>query len=436
MLAVPKLRDDRSNWSDYEPRLQNAMGAKGLWRHMLGTATAPVLYILNNGVPMLADRKTPATEDQIEAKESKIIEFEKWEYLAQHILMSTTSMCLGSKIKALKTAEAMWKAVKEDATSKSTLYILDAEDQLTTIKLADNDDPKTHLSELKQHFQTMLHHHDNLMKIGMTMSDNHFNIIIMSSLPKLYQSTLQMIIMSEQLSRLSGNKSNAMGANNLIMFITEEAQHQVINDECMKTAESALSARLKKSSKGKGKRKDKSKSNETCENCNKPGHTKPECYSKGGGKEGQGLRQKKKVKKTEPVIVAVANNKSDLFAFTCSLDGIALAELLDILKSRMGTCINSRASRDYCPDRSKFQNYKLLQCRIATADGRSLTAVGMDDLHLKLPNRSGKTKTIFKNAIHAPDMAFTLISISQLNRAGFSITFNKAMCTVKPLKAN
>ena len=68
-LAVPKLHDDGSNWSDYKPRLQNAMGAKGLWGHMLGNATALV--------PMLADRKTPATEDQLEAKESKIIEFEK-----------------------------------------------------------------------------------------------------------------------------------------------------------------------------------------------------------------------------------------------------------------------------------------------------------------------------------------------------------------------
>ena len=107
-LAVPKLRDDRSNWSDYEPRLQNAMGAKGLWRHVLGPATAPVLYVLNNGIPMPADGKTPATEDQIEAKESKIIEFEKREYLSRHILMSTTSTRLGSKIKALKAPCTSW----------------------------------------------------------------------------------------------------------------------------------------------------------------------------------------------------------------------------------------------------------------------------------------------------------------------------------------
>jgi hypothetical protein len=81
-LAVPKLRDNGSNWSDYLPRLQNAMGSKGLWRHVEGTATAPVPYAVSNGIPMLIDGKTPATDDQIESKEVKILEFEKREYLA------------------------------------------------------------------------------------------------------------------------------------------------------------------------------------------------------------------------------------------------------------------------------------------------------------------------------------------------------------------
>ena len=125
------------------------MGAKGLWRHVEGSATAIVLYAVSNSVPMLADRKTPAMEDLIEAKESKIIKFEKREYLVWHILLSTTYTHLGMKIKALANAENMWKAVKEDATSKNILYLLDAEDWLSSMKLNNNDDPKTHLSELK-----------------------------------------------------------------------------------------------------------------------------------------------------------------------------------------------------------------------------------------------------------------------------------------------
>ena len=172
LVAVPKLRDDGSNWADYEPRIQNAMGAKGLWRHILGTATAPVPYAVSNGIPMLADGKTPATEDQIESKESKIIEFEKREYLAHHIILSTTFTRLTTKIKTLKSAEDMWRHVIDDAMSKSTLHLLNAEDQLASMKLADNDDPKTHLEELRQHFQTMQQRHDNLLKIGSEMSDS------------------------------------------------------------------------------------------------------------------------------------------------------------------------------------------------------------------------------------------------------------------------
>ena len=156
IFAVPKLCDDGSNWSDYKPQIQCAMGAKGLLQHILGNAIVPVLYAVSNGIPMLADGKTPATKDQIEFKESKIIEYEKREYLACHILLSMTSTHLGSKIKDLKTIEAMWKVITEDATSNSVLYILDAEDQLASMKLLDNKDPKTHLSELRAHFQTML----------------------------------------------------------------------------------------------------------------------------------------------------------------------------------------------------------------------------------------------------------------------------------------
>ena len=94
-LAIPKLRDDGSNWSDYEPRIQKAMGSKALWRHVEGTAVAPKPYTVKEGVHLLADLKTHAMDDQIEAKESKITEFEKREYLAQHIILSTTR--LGAK---------------------------------------------------------------------------------------------------------------------------------------------------------------------------------------------------------------------------------------------------------------------------------------------------------------------------------------------------
>ena len=89
-LAIPKLHDDENNWANYEPRLRKVMGLKGLWRHVEGLAVVPKPYIIADRIPVLADGKTPAMDEQIESKEVKLIEYEKWEYLAQHIILSTT----------------------------------------------------------------------------------------------------------------------------------------------------------------------------------------------------------------------------------------------------------------------------------------------------------------------------------------------------------
>jgi hypothetical protein len=195
-LAVPKLRDDGSNWADYASRIQKAMGSKGLWRHVEGKAVAPAPYPVVNGVPVISDGKTPA-EEQIEARETRIIDYEKREYLAQHVILSTTSIRLGAKIKDLKSAKEKWDTVKSDATMKSTLYLLDAEDELASMKLSDTDDLKTHLAELKEHFQVMTQRHNNLIEMGSVLSDTRYRTIIMHSLPESYRPALQTITAAE-----------------------------------------------------------------------------------------------------------------------------------------------------------------------------------------------------------------------------------------------
>src|SRR5882757_11354402 len=251
-LSVPKLRDDGSNWADYQPRIERALGSKGLWRHVVGTAIAPRPYAVLDGVPVTADGKTLATEEQIESKETKMQEYEKREYLAQHVILSTTSTRLGSKLKALTSAKEMWEVVKNDATTKSSLYILDAEDQLASMKLPENEDPKVHLAEMKHHFQTMIQRRDNLTKMGSELSDTRFNTIIMSSLPESYRPTLQTITAAERANSLTGGSSNKMKADDLIAFLIEEAQHRVINAERSKNSESALAAHGKRRAKCQG----------------------------------------------------------------------------------------------------------------------------------------------------------------------------------------
>ena len=107
-LVVLKLCNDGSNWANYESCIQRALGLKQLWRHVEGTAIAPKPYALV--VPILVDGMTQAMEDQIEARETKIIDYDKCKYLAQHIILSMTSTCLSNEIKTLRLSMicGMW----------------------------------------------------------------------------------------------------------------------------------------------------------------------------------------------------------------------------------------------------------------------------------------------------------------------------------------
>jgi hypothetical protein len=326
-LAIPKLRDDGSNWADYEPRAKKAMGAKGVCRLVEGTALMPKPFNKVNGDYVTSDGKTPATEEQIEARDAKIDEYEKKEFLAQHIIMSTTSPRLGVKIKNLKTAKEMWDAVKQDATTKSTLYIVDAEDELSSMRCNDSAEAKTHLAKLKDHFNLMLQRRDNLAGMGSALSDTHFSAMIMSSLPPSYRPALQTISAASK-----ANKTVTMSPADLITFFTEEAQHWVIEEDRVKQAESALYSHGGKDKKSwASSRNKRKKSDVKCKNpnCKKLEHTKADCWAKGGDKEGQGPRQKnsKKGEKKSAESVNVAEGE-EMFAFTCTSDFTAVADAL------------------------------------------------------------------------------------------------------------
>ena len=107
-----------------------------------------------------------------------------------------------------------------------------------------------------------------------------------------------------------------------------------------KAAESALIALHKNDKRSNGTSANKNrepKSVDHCVNCNRDGHTKVECWSTGGGKEGEGPKQRV-LKKHENAQTAVTASyeKSDedkLFAFASTLTYSALTDTLSMPKS-------------------------------------------------------------------------------------------------------
>ena len=169
-----------------------------------------------------------------------------------------------------------------------------------------------------------------------TISDARFNIILMLSLPESYRPTLQTITAAKRTSRLAGGQMLGMKHDDLISFILEEAQHRVINDERTKSAETALAAHTKKGKQNKSGKQKKSgapskTTTEECDNCGRPGHTTTDCFSKGGGKEAE-APWKKKEKKPELVMLAVANEEDNDFLH--SLAPLITPTWLNLLNSQ------------------------------------------------------------------------------------------------------
>ena len=164
--------------------------------------------------------------------------------------------------------------------------------------------------------------------------------------------TLQSITAAEHASTLLGTPSTrTMKPDNLILFIMEKVQHHIINDGQMKTTESVLTALGKKQKARKQqskKSKKKSASGVTCENCKNLGHTKADCWLRGGGKEDQGPRRQnseKEEKKAKTAAAAEATSNADeIFTFTWISNYVEVTNALNVSKSQIGACIDSGAS--------------------------------------------------------------------------------------------
>ena len=137
----------------------------------------------------------------------------------------------------------MWDEVKKDTTLKSTLYLIDAECQLEGMRLSESSDPKTHLTELKSHFQLMMSRHKNLLEMGSSFSKQKLIMLITSSLPNSYRPALQTLTAADRAAKLRQPTTlmaaatqtvtmtlAGMSPYELMDYFIEEAEHCIIED--------------------------------------------------------------------------------------------------------------------------------------------------------------------------------------------------------------
>ena len=181
-------------------------------------------------------------------------------------------------------------------------------------------------------------------------------------------------------------------------------------------------------SKKKGAKKDIE-----CFNCKKRGHMKADCWAKGGGKEGQGPKKKKA---QDSAATADQQQEPDIGAW--ALIEEILEEEEETGQSSFasnarteGELYDSGASCHMSPFRHQFISYRSIPPRpIMAADKRHFFAKGMGDLRIQVPNGESFTPVILRDALYAPEMALTVVSISRIARAGYSVSFEGNACKI------
>src|SRR5271154_4711869 len=181
-VSVPKLQDDGSNWVDYKDKVRTALGAKGLLRHVNGTAIQPKPFKVDPVKGVVKHDGKEATEADVEAQEEKLDEFERKEYLAQHILKSTISARL-SALAQSKNALEIWKLVEENATKRDVVQHVEVRRKMMALQYQEDSNMNAHLRKLADL-------KDELIMIQSKMTDEEYMEIIILSIPNSFRTIL------------------------------------------------------------------------------------------------------------------------------------------------------------------------------------------------------------------------------------------------------
>src|SRR3984957_18516231 len=410
-FTIPRLRDDGGNWTDYKVKVESALGARGLLKFVNGTAHTPRGLKIISGVAVNT-AGDPATDEEIEAAEKRQEEFDQKEYMARHLLQASIPPRLLSEVRT-KTAAEMWTAIQKDVAGKSELYVEDLRRRLHEMHCDEQSDIHSHVMSLKRA-------PGGLLGLGDELKDIHFIPILIGSLPDSYRTMLSTVTRT---ARVTGN---TLPASEVVNMVIEEAAVRKRQTERSKSSELAL--QTSKATHGKG-----FKSSAKCSNCGKTGHEKPDCYSKGGGKEGQAPWQKKKEahkakmaeSKTDETSAAGPSNQSK-YAFSSRKPNAPQKQPVD------DAIADSGASSHYSPLGDRLVNLRDIPYEeIEGPDGTVMLAKQKGDLHVVLPNGNSSTPVTLKNVFYVPNMSVTLISIAKLDQAGYWATFGGGKCTIK-----
>lgn len=253
--------------------------------------------------------------------------------------------------------------------------------------------------DIEEHLRTLRGFQEQLALLGHKVSDEDFAFIILTALPDSWDSFI---------SSIDFSSSGTLKSMEIIARIQSEASRR--KDRAGTTALFAKS----KSAHGKGNAK--FRKGVVCWNCGKEGHLGPNCKQPETEEYKEKMRNFKKKKDASTVsktnVVEVSQDNSDVYEFT-----VTIPETLTVMERGLWLA-DTGAQQHIVNDRSLFTTYSPTPGHRIKGTGE-LPAHGRGRVEIAFAYSGVQHKIVLPEALYVPDLAYNLISIGRLRKAGY-----------------
>ncbi|KAG5719565.1 hypothetical protein E4T56_gene14204 [Termitomyces sp. T112] len=395
-LTVPKLVSDGSNWMLYQEHIINVITSKKLHRHVIGTAHKLVALVKHDGSFFWDDNLLFLLSDK---------QIEEYKDTMEDWLQKEAT------IKGETTTTAVWKKLTSIYGNRGAMFETDLLAWLQNSCFIKNGEVMMH-----NHLANLIILNKCLTEIDCPLSDPSFTSYVHTSLslapsykPHFMTLTANACVTEKPVS-----------SQDLIWHINEEANNAAIESSINQHHKAMVAAHAK-------------------------------------ARERMDILMISVLRKVEAwqarhliANVAKTEDKSeDNYAFLTFIPidtpdypankNIALAITLGhsheahAASPSAGITIDCSASSHFSPSCDKFLNYQEINPEpVHAADGHTFSALGQGGLHISLSMKAGEKSVpiLLKRVYYTPQMAFTLISVSCLDRAGCSLLIKDGMCII------
>jgi hypothetical protein len=306
------------------------------------------------------------------------------------------------------TASEMWKQLTLVKESRGRLGILTTRRALYRTIADEGFDLVEHVTKLRK-LQEELH------LMGSIVADEDFAMILVSSLPESWD-----IYTSAYL----GTKTDgtALTSHELYAILLDEDRRRKGRNG--QSQDVAMQGRTSYHGNPNARGRTRPTSDATdkeCFNCHRKGHMSRDCWSKGGGKEGQGPRSRKRGGGGDR-----ANQASDIVNNV--LTDVAYAAGSRTISSHEWV-LDSATTSHICNQRNAFTDYTpLSNATVQGLGSKPALAEGRGTVYVNFAVNDGSVRHRLMDALFVPEAPNSLLSVSRFDETGGRIEFQDGTC--------